>query len=384
MPWNRDFDPAVVNWLNDYAPQGIVVTDTSFIINGWNRWLEQNTGYTADAAFGRSLFEIFPDLIERGFDRFYQNALNGQVTVLAHRFHKYLTRLPARPEYALSEMQQSARIAPLMREGQVAGTITAIEDVSERVVYENQLISAREAADKANETKDRFLAVLSHDLRTPLSAILGWARVLRDRPADETLARKSAEVIERNVATQMELIEEILDLSRIAAAKLELNVDRIKVRETVMMTLEAFEPIASAKGIGMDLEAPGEERMAVLDAKRFRQIIWNLVSNALKFTAAGGSVRILLEYRNEGFQLVVADTGKGISPEGLAHVFEPLWQAEADTRRGGLGLGLAIVKSLVEHHAGSIRAESAGAGQGAVFIVHMPWAGPDAARSSAG
>src|SRR6267142_524547 len=265
MSGNLDFDSAIVHWLTDYAPQGILVTDTSFIIRGWNRWLEQNTGRTAQATLGRSLFEIFPDLMERELDRFYQKALEGQITVLAHRFHGCLIKLPARPEYGLPEMQQSARIAPLVRDGQVVGTITAVEDVSERVVHENQLIAAREAADKANETKDRFLAVLSHDLRTPLTAILGWARVLRDRPQDEQIVRKSAEVIERNVAIQLELIEEILDISRISAAKLKLNIERVNVRETTIMTLETFEPIAAAKGVRIDRGLPDEERTAALD-----------------------------------------------------------------------------------------------------------------------
>src|SRR2546425_1933217 len=384
MSWNLDFDSAIVHWLNDYAPQGILVTDRSFIIRGWNRWLEQNTGRTAAATLGRSLFEMFPDLVERELDRFYQKALEGQATVLAHRFHRYLITLGARPEYGLTEMQQSARIAPLVREGQVVGTITAIEDVSERVVHENELIGAREAADKANETKDRFLAVLSHDLRTPLSAILGWARILRDRAQDEEIVHKSAEVIERNVVIQLELIEEILDLSRIGAAKLELNIEPVNVREATIVTLETFEPIAASKGVRIDRALPDEERTAALDSRRFQQIIWNLVSNELKFTAAGGSVRTTLTYREEGFQLIIADTGKGISAENLPHVFELLWQAEAGVRQGGLGLGLAIVKDLVELHGGSVRAESPGPGRGAMFIVDMHWTGPEASQSNPG
>src|SRR5215510_599511 len=159
---NTDFDSAIVQWLNDYAPQGIVTTDTSFVIRGWNRWLEQSTGRTSDSVIGKSLFDVFPEVVERRLDQPYQEAVNGKVTLLAQRFHRYLLKLAARPEYGFTEMQQSALIAPLKREGQIVGTITSIEDVSERVARENQLIAERETADQANDAKDRFLSVLSH------------------------------------------------------------------------------------------------------------------------------------------------------------------------------------------------------------------------------
>src|SRR5215470_3161452 len=152
---NTDFDSAIVEWLNEYAPQGILTTDTCFVIRGWNRWLEQSTGRAAESVVGKSLFEVFPELVERRLDQPYQEALNGKVTMLAQRFHRYLLKLAAKPEDGFTEMQQSALIAPLKREGQIVGTITAIEDVSERVARENQLIAEREAADQANEAKDR-------------------------------------------------------------------------------------------------------------------------------------------------------------------------------------------------------------------------------------
>jgi PAS domain S-box-containing protein len=370
---HSDIDSAIVQWLNDYAQRGILITDASFAIRGWNRWLEQNTCYTAEAVSGKCLFDVFPEIVERRLDQAYQEALSGKVTLLAHRFHRYLLKLGARPEYGLAEMQQSVLISPLVRDGQIVGTITAIEDVSERVARENQLIAEREAADHANEAKDRFLSVLSHDLRTPLTAILGWARVFQSRPTDEGTVRKGAAVIERNVGVQLELIEEILDISRISAAKLELNITPVNVRAATVMTLEMLEPIAEAKGVRLHSVMPEQEREADLDSKRFQQILWNLVSNAVKFTPDGGSVHITLTYRDCDFQLTIADTGKGIDAENLGHVFDPLWQAEASGRQGGLGLGLTIVKNLVELHGGSIRAESSGLGHGAVFHVEIPW-----------
>jgi signal transduction histidine kinase len=369
-----DFDACIINWLNDYAPHGILTTDTAFVIRGWNRWFEQNTGRSADSVMGLSLFEVFPELIERGLDELYRSALDGQITVLAHRFHRYLVKMPALPEYNLPEMQQTARIAPLVSGGQVVGTITSIDDVSERVVRENELLAARESADQANQAKDKFLAVLSHDLRTPLTATAGWARIFQKNPDDEAVIRRGAEVIERNAAIQLQLIEELLDISRISAGKLELSLETVEIRDLVNYALETLEPMAQAKGIVFNQVLPNESRTAVVDAKRFQQIVWNLVSNAIKFTPRCGSISAQLKYFDSDFEFSVEDTGKGINPEALSHVFEPLWQAESSRRQGGLGLGLAIVKNLVELHGGNIRAESLGTGKGASFILNIPWA----------
>jgi signal transduction histidine kinase len=373
MLQDQTFNGPIIDWLNDNTLQGIVVTDTNLVIRGWNRWLEENTNQKADAVLGRSLLEVFPELVSRGLDHLYRDALSGKVVVLAQRFHRYLLKLPARSEFGIEEMQQSARIAPLLCNGNVVGTITSIEDVSARTVRENQLVKAREEADKANEAKDRFLAVLSHDLRTPLTAIVGWARIFQERPGDEQLVRKGSGAIERNAAVQLQLIEQILDISRIAAAKLELDLERVEVREMIGSALETLDPIAQAEGIRLTSVMPGTSQFAVLDPKRFQQIVWNLVSNSLKFTPQSGSVTATLEYAETFFCLRIKDTGKGISAESLQHIFEPLWQAETSHGHGGLGLGLAIVKSLVDLHGGSIRAESPGVGMGATFIVEIPW-----------
>jgi len=382
MLTNLNFDRSIVQWLDDYAPQGIFTTDACFVIRGWNRWLTQNAGRSAEAVIGRYLFDVFPELSQRQLKRFYDEALNGKVTILAQRFHKYLIKLPARPEFRLEEMQQSAHIAPLLSDGQVVGTITAIEDVSERIVRESELIAAREEADKANQAKDSFLAVLSHDLRTPLTAILGWTHVFRERPGDPSLVRKGAEVIERSASVQLELIEQVLDISRIGASKVELKIEPVNLREITVSTLEALEPIGKSRNVRVECVVPDEERVAALDSKRFKQIIWNLVSNALKFTSTGGWVRVNLAYRLDSFHLTIADNGIGINSENLPHLFEPMWQADGSVRHGGLGLGLAIVKHWVELHGGSIRAESSGPGHGAVFSVEIPWSLPEANESS--
>jgi len=160
-----------------------------------------------------------------------------------------------------------------------------------------------------------------------------------------------------------------------------LNLEPVEILQIVTNALETLEPAAVAKGIALLRSLPNEPRMAKLDPKRCQQIIWNLVSNALKFTPQGGSVTATMKYESDGFELRIADTGKGIDPESLPHLFEPLWQAEGSASDGGLGLGLAIVRNLVELHGGSIHAESSGTGQGATFILKMPWSG---SRNQAG
>jgi PAS domain S-box-containing protein len=374
-----NFSDAVIDWLNDYAPRGIVITDAKLVVRGWNRWLEYCTGRSAEAVLGSRLFDVFPELTERGFDQFYRNALDGQNTVLAHRFHRYLVKVPA-PEHGLTEMQQTAIIAPLVSQDAIVGTITSIEDVSQRVLREAELLAAREEADKANRSKDKFLAVLSHDLRTPLTAMVGWTRILSMNPNNEKLVRKGVEIIERNAAVQLQLIEQVLDISRISAAKLELDLAPVEVRDIVNSALETLEPIAQAKDIRFERMMPQDSRTAILDGKRFQQIVWNLVSNSLKFTAPGGLVSASLRYLDSHFQLSITDTGKGIEAEALPHIFDPLWQADNSSGHGGLGLGLAIVKNLVELHGGRIHAESAGSGQGATFTLDMPWSRPEPTR----
>ena len=371
---NSEFDACIVQWLDEYAPRGYIITDAGLVIRGWSRWLEYNSGLTADSVVGRHLMEVFPDLVSRQLDRLYQDALHGQVSILAQRFHKYLLKFKVGLESGFEDMQQSAMISPLIRDGNVIGTITVIEDVTERIGRENDLLAAREAANRANDAKDRFIAVLSHDLRTPLTAILGWSRLFREHPKDERLVLKGADVIERNAALQLALLEKILDISRINAAKLELDIEVVDVAEAVHAAVDTLEPLAQSKGIRIEQAMMLDKgRTAGLDPKRFQQIIWNLISNALKFTPQGGTVCVRLEYTPDAFQLSVADTGKGISAESIPHLFEPLWQDEGSGGHGGLGLGLAIVRNLVQLHGGSIRAESAGLGQGAVFIVQIPW-----------
>jgi signal transduction histidine kinase/CheY-like chemotaxis protein len=237
---------------------------------------------------------------------------------------------------------------------------------------------ARSAAEKANRAKDEFLATLSHELRTPLTPILGWTVMLRSGTLDPTSIHRGLEVIERNVRAQTQLIGDLLDVSRIITGKLRLEVTPIAIVPVIEAGVEAVRPSAEAKEIKLGVELPSELPTITGDPDRLQQVVWNLVSNAVKFTPQGGRIDVRLRPEGSCLNLSVTDNGKGIEPEFLPHVFERFRQADSTSTRahGGLGLGLAIVRHLVELHGGTVYAESAGIGQGSTFTVRLPLAAP--------
>src|ERR671932_1052256 len=240
-------------------------------------------------------------------------------------------------------------------------------------LYESER-RARASAEAANRIKDEFLAVLSHELRTPLNPILGWTRLLRTRKFDEQATDRALETIERNARLQTQLIEDLLDVSRILQGKIALNVCPVNLVSTIEAAIETVRLAAQAKKIQIQTQLDWDVEPISGDPSRLQQIVWNLVSNAVKFTPAGGRVEVRLEQLDSYAQIQVKDTGKGISPEFLPHVFEYFRQADSTITRtfGGLGLGLAIVRHLTELHGGTVQAESLGEGQGATFTVLIP------------
>ena len=233
--------------------------------------------------------------------------------------------------------------------------------------------TARADAERANELKDDFLATLSHELRTPLNSILGWAQVLKMSATSGDVAR-GLDAIERNARLQAQLIEDLLDMSRITSGKMRLEIEPVELVPVIENAIETIRPAAEAKQIRIERSLDPGAGPVFGDPSRLQQVIWNLVSNAVKFTPKGGKVQVLLELVNSHIEISVADTGIGIKPEFLPYVFERFRQADATTTRafGGLGLGLAIVKHLVELHGGSVLVRSAGPGQGTTFCVHLP------------
>jgi signal transduction histidine kinase/ActR/RegA family two-component response regulator len=260
------------------------------------------------------------------------------------------------------------RVLPIRdSEGRITrwfGTNTDIEEMRH----------ARRTAEEANRLKDEFLATLSHELRTPLNAILGWSQMLQTNNLGESEAKKALATIERNARSQNQLIEDILDVSRIVTGKLRLDVRAVDLPNVIMTAIDAVRPAAEAKNIRLQTLLDPQAGPISGDPDRLQQVVWNLLSNAVKFTPKQGRVQVRLERVNSHIEIVISDTGKGIEPEFLPYVFDRFRQSDGSmTRRhGGLGLGLAIVRQLVELHGGSVQVESSGEGQGATFTISLP------------
>ena len=227
---------------------------------------------------------------------------------------------------------------------------------------------------EASRLKDEFLATVSHELRTPLTAILGWAHLLRGGQLDKEGATKALEVVERSARAQSQLIDDLLDVSRIITGKLRLDVRQVDPGSFIEAAVESVRPAADAKDVRIQKVMDTGVVSVAGDPARLQQVVWNLLSNSIKFTPRGGRVQVRLERINSHIEIAVSDTGVGIEPEFLPHVFERFRQADQTTTRNhsGLGLGLAIVRHLVELHGGTVHAESPGQGQGATFTVKLP------------
>ncbi|MEH2322462.1 MAG: response regulator [Nostoc sp.] len=281
------------------------------------------------------------------------------------------------------------RSSPMLSgQGELLGYVGTLEDITERKQAEEvraQVIreqTARAEAEAANRMKDEFLAVLSHELRTPLTSMLGWSKILRSKKLDEKATSRALEAIERNAISQMQLIEDILDVSRIIRGQLRLNVSAVNLLTVTEAALEAVRPLAEAKDIKLNTVLDTSVGSVYGDPARLQQVVWNLLTNAIKFTPKGGRVEVNLsvvcgeeqEITHKYAQIQVIDTGIGISSEFLPKVFERFRQADSTTTRShnGLGLGLAIVRHLVELHKGTIVAQSLGSGEGATFTVRVP------------
>jgi PAS domain S-box-containing protein len=264
---------------------------------------------------------------------------------------------------------------------EVSAVVTTVKDITDRRAAEARLEallaseqSARKEAEQVNRVKDEFLATLSHELRTPLNAIVGWTHILRTGPLDPSRTQQAIDTIARNAHLQAQLISDILDVSRIIAGKLRLELRAVDLADIVRAALETVRPAAEAKGIRIDCVLDPAAGPLTGDGDRLQQVAWNLLSNAIKFTPRGGRVGVRIERVDSSTRLTVDDNGPGVAPDFLPHVFERFRQGDSSSTRpyGGLGLGLAIVRHLVELHGGTVDAANRTDGSGAVFRVTLP------------
>lgn len=384
-------------WLSaiiESADDAIISKTLEGIITSWNGGAERIFGYTADEIIGKPVTVLIPP-----------DHLDEEPKILARirageRIDHYETVRLAKDG---SSIDISLTVSPIKNEqGTIIGASKIARDIrarkqAEEALREQTLENARlyeeaqrarteaenaavenerlyHKAQEASQLKEEFLATVSHELRNPLNAILGWSRMLRLGQVSEDGVTKALETIERNAAAQAQLIDDLLDVSRIITGKLRMDVRPADPNLFIEAAIDAVKPAAEARGVRLQkimdtgaVSVPG-------DPIRLQQVVWNLLSNAIKFTSRGGSVQVRLARVNSHIEIAVSDTGEGIAAEFLPHVFDRFRQADQRTTRlhGGMGLGLAIVKNLVELHGGSVEAASPGIGEGATFTVQLP------------
>jgi signal transduction histidine kinase/CheY-like chemotaxis protein len=313
--------------------------------------------------------------------------------VLAYLVSRYLAALITRPIAVLTRTAQrvsDSRNYSLRAPGGAsddeigAFTGTFNEMLAQIERQDLDLKASREQAEVASRMKDEFLATLSHELRTPMTPILGWAQILRRIAADNPKVGQAAEVIERNALVQTRIVDDLLDMSRIVSGKIRLEIRPYHLGDVVDAAVEAVRAAADARGIVLETRIDASVPTMRGDPQRIQQVLWNLLSNAIKFTSQGGTVLVEARRVQAQLQVVVGDSGLGIAPEFLPHVFERFRQADSSATRkhGGLGLGLAIVKQIVELHGGNVSVASAGLGQGAAFTISLPIAQESGRRRS--
>ena len=360
--------------LADTVPQLVWTCRPDGYADYFNQRWCQYTGLSMEKSLGWNWTNfLHPDDRNKCFDVWNESLRTGEKYNIEYRF-----RCASNGRYRWFLVQAY----PLRNDsGEIIkwfGSSTDIDDqkkTEEALQYAlQQAQAAREQAETANRLKDEFLAVLSHELRTPLNPILGWTQILQKPNINEDNKAKGLEIIERNVKLQINLIEDLLDISRIIRGKLTLDTFPVNLESVIKAALDTVRLAAENKAIEIESSFAGSNVMVTGDAVRLQQILWNLLSNAIKFTPNGGRVAVSLERTDTMAQITVSDTGKGISQEFLPYIFQYFRQEEASFSRtfGGLGLGLAIVRNLVEMHGGTIEASSLGQGKGSTFIVRLP------------
>lgn len=361
-------------YLAEAIPQLVWTSDAKGECDYFNQnWCEY-TGLTLEQSLGSGwVAALHPDDVSKAVHVWHNAVNHGTVYENEYRFKRAADA---------SYRWQLARGLPLKDEqGDVVkwfGTCTDIHEQKEILEQRAQLLeseqAARAEAETANRVKDEFLAVLSHELRTPLNSILGWSRLLQSRQLEQTKISQALATIERNARLQVQLIEDLLDISRILRGKLVLNVTKIDLKAVVLAAIETMHLAAETKSIQIIPALEANLGQVMGDSARLQQVVWNLLSNAVKFTPRDGKVEVRLESVNNYAHIVVSDTGKGINPEFLPYVFDYFRQADSSSTRkfGGLGLGLAIVRKIVEIHGGIVTAASLGEDQGATFTVKLP------------
>jgi PAS domain S-box-containing protein len=364
---------ALLAGIVDSSEDAIVSKSLEGIITSWNNAAERMFGWKPEEAIGKSVVLIIPPELRNEETMILSRLRRGE------RIEHFETIRQTKDGRRLNI---SLSISPVRnKSGQIIGASKIARDITERVRAEEERAfllaserAARERAEAASRAKDEFVAMISHEIRSPLNAILGWAQMLRQGTLDKAAMANALESIERNARAQAQLVSDLLDISRVITGKLRINARPVDITNSLESALESIRPAADAKQIDVDVETEPYATVVTGDADRLQQVFWNLLSNAVKFTPRGGRVEVRVARIDSQLEIRISDTGAGISVDFLPFMFERFTQADTTTarRHAGLGLGLAIVRHIIELHGGTVTAESEGVGKGATFRILLP------------
>ena len=348
------------------ADDAIITKDLNGVVTSWNPGAERIYGYEAAEMIGKPISMLIPSDQPDEEPNILRRIRNGQPV------EHYETKRQTKDGRIIDI---SLTVSPIRdSKGNIVGASKIARDITEKKRIEVREREAKQRAEALSRSKDEFIATVSHELRTPMTAILGWVRMLAGGQLKPDGQKKAFEVIERNARSQAQLIEDLLDMSRIISGKLKLTMTQVDLSTLIAAVVESHRPTAELKSIRVRTVIDPAVKYVVGDQDRLRQVFWNLLSNALKFTPSGGHVQVSLDRAESLARISVLDDGIGINPEFLPHVFDRFSQADSSITRfhGGLGMGLSIVKSIVELHGGEVSVSSSGEGKGATFSVMLP------------
>ena len=364
---------ALLASIVDSSEDAIISKSLAGIITSWNNSAERMFGYTPEEAIGKSITIVIPAELREEETMILSRLRQGER--IEHFETIRLTKSGKRINISLT-------VSPVRNKlGEIIGASKIARDITDKVRAEEEHArllaserAARERAEAASRAKDEFVAMISHEIRSPLNAILGWSQMLRQGALDKTATTNALESIERNARAQAQLVSDLLDVSRVITGKLRINARPVDIMDSLESALESVHPAAEAKQIILDVQTEPYATVVTGDADRLQQVLWNLLSNAVKFTPRKGRVSVKITRIDSYLEVAVSDSGIGIPQEFLPFIFDRFSQADTTSTRkhAGLGLGLAIARHIVELHGGTITAESAGEGKGSTFRITLP------------
>jgi two-component system, sensor histidine kinase and response regulator len=365
---------SLCNWIFRYADFGIILTDTELRITDVNRWIENHSGKQSHALKGKNILDMFPEIVKRGNDRHLADALNGASVILSSTFHSHFIEFMIEFDSQKVPMKQTTRITPLLNTDAVYGLIIHIEDVTERIHREELLERKNDELQNINATKDKFFSIISHDLRSPFNALLGFSEMLKD---DASIIQEKTRFLVTSlhaaIKNQFQFMENLLNWARIQSGRQEFYFREVKLSEIISHVLKVSFPDTNTKNISISATCIPEEIKLNTDSQALTSVLLNLVFNSIKFTNPGGFVRIVARQTTESTTISVEDNGIGIEPDKKDKLFridEPV-STPGTNREKGSGMGLILVKEIVHHLGGAISVQST-PGEGSIFRITIP------------